>query len=78
MSQMSQHLFAPEPALELTLTLYTDGDRIDFNYLRLDGQPLRVADVRNLLTTVLAHLAAADAPAVVTSSSPTLFTPECV
>lgn len=78
MSQIAQPLFHPAPMLEITLTVYSDRDRVDFSYLRLDGHPLRVSDVRDVLTSVLTHLAPQPVDGVVQISPPTLFAQESV
>jgi len=78
MSATAQPLFAPQPMLELTLTLYDDGDRVDFSYLRLDHKPLRVQDVRHVLLSVLRHLEPAPVTATVNVPIPQLFSPERV
>lgn len=73
MSQVAQPLFHPQPMLEITLTAYSDKDRVDFSYLRLDGQPLRVEDVRDVLASVLAHLAPHPVTTPLLPPTPTLF-----
>lgn len=73
MNPIAQPLFHPQPMLEITLTAYSDKDRIDFSYLRLDGQPLRVEDVRHVLTSVLVHLAPQPETAPLHPPPPTLF-----
>lgn len=76
MSAAAQPLFTPQPKLEITLTLYDDGDRVDFSYLRLDHKPLLVQEVRDVLTSVLKHLSPLPVSGVIRAPIPQLFPTE--